>query len=78
MNGDDKCRDALYRIQTVSCLSGGATGHYKLRNYVDRGGLTSDFEATVSIMIWSFGPDGKVGHNPANRPPNKDNILSWH
>jgi type II secretory pathway pseudopilin PulG len=78
MNGDGRCRDAQYRIQVVSSQRGGATGHNKLRNYVDRGGFTSDFEAEASIMIWSFGPDGKVDQNPADRAPNKDNILSWN
>lgn len=77
MNGDGRCRDALYRIQTVSSLRGGATGHHKLRNHVDGGGFSSDFEAEVAIMVWSFGPDGKVDNNPADRPPNKDNIFSW-
>ena len=77
MNGDGRCRDALYRIQTVSSLRGGATGHHKLRNHVDGGGFSSDFEAEVVIMVWSFGPDGKADNNPADRPPNQDNILSW-
>ena len=77
MNGDGRCRDALYRIQTVSSFRSGATGFNGLRNYLDPGGFTSDFEAKVSVMVWSYGPDGKADHNPADRPPNKDNVLSW-
>ena len=77
LNGDGRCRDALYRIQIVSSPKGVGTGLHKLRNYHDPTGFTSDFEAAAPIMVWSFGPDGKADQNPADRSPNRDNILSW-
>lgn len=43
-----------------------------------RSGQSSDVKADV--MIWSFGPDGKVdstGSAKVTSPENKDNILSW-
>lgn len=36
------------------------------------------YEANVSVMVWSAGPDKKVQFNGhANVGVNKDNILSW-
>jgi prepilin-type N-terminal cleavage/methylation domain-containing protein len=37
-------------------------------------------EINVSVMVWSFGPDGKANTDPSvgrNGGENKDNILSW-
>jgi prepilin-type N-terminal cleavage/methylation domain-containing protein len=73
MNGDNKCRDALYRRQIVSGMTGdkGWNGLY-------RSAPGDNFEANKPVMVWSLGPDGLA--NPglsATVAPNKDNILSW-
>jgi len=77
MNGDNKCRDAFYKLSAVSHIPGAApekgfNGLYKSVNQPDA------FEASKPIMVWSFGPDGKAdATRAANAGFNKDNILSW-
>jgi len=77
LNGDNKCRDAFYKFDIVSqdpkANSGqGLNGLYRSTAVPDT------FEANKPIMVWSFGPDGKVNFNAkANVLENKDNILSW-
>jgi len=84
LNGDDRCRDAVYRLAAVSALPSGPA---------DKGvnGLTrvnpsdvDSFEANKPVMIWSFGPDGWAGRDcrangtvPGLKVGNKDNVLSW-
>lgn len=76
LNGDNKCRDAFYRSNTVS-QEAGNKGLNGLYNY-SAGGLPDRFEANKPIMIWSFGPDGKIDAlTRADKLSNKDNILSW-
>ena len=84
LNYDSHCRDAYYRLASVS---GGGLNGLRLANAVgpqDTGG--DRYEANASVMAWSFGPDGLVGKNVggtysvtalANEGFNKDNILSW-
>jgi prepilin-type N-terminal cleavage/methylation domain-containing protein len=62
-----KCVDSFYCYSTMKS---------------DRVGMTfnaqSQFELARALLIWSFGPDGKVNNRkPANEDVNKDNILSW-
>src|SRR5207249_10122114 len=77
LNGDGKCSDAFYKLNSVSEIpSGGDKG----LNGLFRSGnkIPNTFEANKPIMVWSFGPDGQI--NPgqkANVGVNKDNILSW-
>jgi len=74
LNGDGKCRHAFYRSDAVSLMQGdkGLNGLYRAAN------VANAFEANKPIMVWSFGPDGKVNFNAkANAFENKDNILSW-
>jgi prepilin-type N-terminal cleavage/methylation domain-containing protein len=75
MNADNRCRDGFYRNHLVSQQSG-ATGLIGLNNTVSGGG--DDFEANVTVMVWSLGPDGtcSTGAN-AITGANKDNIVSW-
>ena len=78
LNGDNKCRDAFYRLSNVSKdpkmpPSSGAG----LNGLSTAGGL-DNFEANKPIMVWSFGPDGLINsQQKANVGMNKDNILSW-
>ena len=74
-NGDDRCRDSFYKLQAVS-QENADRGFNGLRN--NSGIATSDkFEANQPVMIWSFGPDGKINRGKANAGDNKDNVLSW-
>jgi prepilin-type N-terminal cleavage/methylation domain-containing protein len=73
LNGDNKCRDAFYRQDSVSASSGsqGLNGLF-------RSAGPNTFEANRPIMVWSFGPDGMINDKQkANAGMNKDNILSW-
>jgi type II secretory pathway pseudopilin PulG len=77
LNGDGKCRDALYGRKTVSQLtgSGGSNGLVEAK---DDGGQGFDYQFNGGVMVWSLGPDRKADANrPANVAPNADNILSW-
>jgi prepilin-type N-terminal cleavage/methylation domain-containing protein len=88
LNYDSHCRDAYYRLESVSGGAGGlGLNGLRLANAVgpdDRG--VDRYEANASVMAWSFGPDGLVGKNvggsysitaKANEGFNKDNIVSW-
>lgn len=62
LDDDNKCKDAFYRK---------VGGPGLIQN-----GL--EWEYSGSVMIWSFGPDGKI--DPTIGPKvgvNKDNVLSW-
>ena len=76
LNADNKCRDAFYKLARVSQVPGGRPDQGLNGLYRSASGDT--FEANKTIMVWSFGPDGKVSDAvPANAGVNKDNILSW-
>jgi general secretion pathway protein G len=81
LNYDEKCRDAFYKLESVSQQSSGnSTGINGLSispNYP--GSPDSDyFEYTGGEMVWSVGPDKMVDtRSKANLGANKDNILSW-
>jgi len=72
LNYDNKTRDAWYRKTSVSLQSGstGLNGLYGVTG-------VEDFEANLTVIVWSFGPDGLASGLPANVVPNKDNVLSW-
>jgi hypothetical protein len=77
INDDNVCRDAFYRLQTVSRQSA-QTGFNGLFNPVDPNGVGDHFQFNGKIMIWSAGSDGAVDKSrPANAGANKDNVLSW-
>jgi prepilin-type N-terminal cleavage/methylation domain-containing protein len=79
MNGDNRCRDAFYRHQVVSQQAvGQPLGWLGLNNSVNATGNSDDYEAPVTVMIWSFGHDLKADNTqPANVSVNKDNLTSW-
>jgi len=80
LNFDGKCRDALYRMQSVS-QQAGDTGY----NGVSRGAPLGPedagfdrFEIRANAVAWSLGPDGMAAADQkANVGMNKNNILSW-
>ena len=79
VNYDEKCRDAFYKLQSISqSAAGNPTGWNGLVNSVDANGNGDHFECNGGIMVWSVGPDKMVDTgNKANLGANKDNILSW-
>ncbi len=74
LNGDGKCRDAFYKLVSVSEIpNAGDKGLNGLFRYGP-----NTFEANKPIMVWSFGPDGLINDKQkANVGVNKDNVLSW-
>jgi len=75
LNGDGKCRDALYKLNSVSEIPN--AGDKGLNGLFRSGGLNT-FDANKPIMAWSFGPDGLVSdQQKANSGVNKDNVVSW-
>jgi type II secretory pathway pseudopilin PulG len=77
LNRDNRCRDAFYKSHLVS-RKNGALGFCGLTNISDASRTNDLFEYEGGVMVWSFGPDGKVDKSrPAIDAPNKDNVLSW-
>lgn len=84
LNYDNGCRDAFYRLETVSRDRSQASqdlGYNGLRRVPAIGPSDSTqhrFEAKTAVMVWSFGPDGKINDSVgANLRENKDNVCSW-
>ena len=86
LNYDDQCRDVFYRLTTVSWdkkndpTTGkrGLNGLAVPKDNPPDSGVANRFEARMPVMVWSFGPDGKIDANAdANSGFNKDNVLSW-
>jgi len=78
-NGDNKTRDAFYRLFVVSkdpakpAPGAGINGLFQAVP-----GDQNSFEANKPVMVWSFGPDGTITNaSKANVAANKDNVLSW-
>jgi prepilin-type N-terminal cleavage/methylation domain-containing protein len=69
LNDDNKCTDAFYR----SVTDGDQVG------LVDKQNVNPPArELNASVMVWSFGPDGKANAaHGAKQGDNKDNLLSW-
>lgn len=80
LNFDGHCRDAFYRMASVS-MQNGDLGFFGLRrNAAAESGDTgvNRFEVQSDVIAWSLGPDGAADANTkANVGVNKDNILSW-
>lgn len=75
-NYDERCRDGFYRRQLVSQLAADGRGINGLNSA--SGGSADDFEDGSPIMVWSFGPDGRVDVGfKADQGFNKDNVLTW-
>jgi prepilin-type N-terminal cleavage/methylation domain-containing protein len=74
LNYDNQCRDGLYRYDAVA---GSGERRPGLNGLVSAGGQ-NNFEARVPVMVWSLGPDANASIGfPADKGPNKDNILNW-
>ncbi|HXE42243.1 MAG TPA: prepilin-type N-terminal cleavage/methylation domain-containing protein [Candidatus Baltobacteraceae bacterium] len=77
LNYDEMCKGAVYQNTGVSRQSNNI-GYNGLVDPTDTTGSDSNFEMRGKVMVWSAGPDRKIGNGtPANESPNKDNILSW-
>jgi prepilin-type N-terminal cleavage/methylation domain-containing protein len=80
LNFDGRCRDAFYRMQSVS-QENGDLGYFGSRRgaAVGPGDTTPNrFEVRSAVTVWSLGPDGGADAGVrANVGANKDNILSW-
>lgn len=77
LDGDGQCKDAFYRKASVSRMKPPSLGT-KLTNSVNVDGLSDDFALAEAVMIWSFGPDGKVSPTErADTGVNRDNVLGW-
>jgi prepilin-type N-terminal cleavage/methylation domain-containing protein len=80
LNYDEKCRDAIYRQQSVSQpptpvnTQAGFDGLYN----TNANGIGNYYELNGSIMVWSRGIDRQSDNTvKANTGVNKDNLLSW-
>ena len=75
LNGDGKCRDAVYRKNTISEIPNSGDKGF---NGLFRSGGVNTFDANKPVMVWSLGPDGFCDdEQKANVGVNKDNVLSW-
>jgi len=71
MNGDGKCRDALYKDVIVA-----APGNVPLHGLVRA--ADGQYELNNAVMVWSKGPDGNATAGvPGNSGVNKDNVIGW-
>jgi prepilin-type N-terminal cleavage/methylation domain-containing protein len=76
LNYDGMCQDSVYCKQIVSVQSG-TVGWNGLVGSDNPQNLDS-FQYHGTVMVWSAGPDGKIGvGTAANQGLNRDNILSW-
>jgi hypothetical protein len=80
LNSDNRCRDGFYRNAKVAQMNAGnPLGFVGLNNSIDApSGNGDNYEAPVTVMVWSLGRDGQADPNiNAITGVNKDNILSW-
>jgi prepilin-type N-terminal cleavage/methylation domain-containing protein len=76
LNGDNRCRDGFYRLDAVSKNTTTGAGYNGL--VAAPGVVANGWEAPVTVMIWSLGPDGQANNTlNAITGVNKDNIQSW-
>jgi hypothetical protein len=68
MNDDNKCRDAHYRLFTVSGTQDPIKGQFGLMKADPNN--NDSYELSGPIMIWSFGPDRDFRTT-------KDNVMNW-
>ncbi len=83
LNGDNKCRDAFYRLASVSETSSALRSHAYLTRpspppYSSDDARDSFEVPNARVIVWSLGPDGKADNTQkASEGVNKDNITSW-
>jgi prepilin-type N-terminal cleavage/methylation domain-containing protein len=74
LNYDNLCRDAFYRLSSVS-QEQGTRG---INGLVPSATDPNTWEIRAPVVAWSFGPDRRADVNTkANAGVNKDNVLSW-
>jgi prepilin-type N-terminal cleavage/methylation domain-containing protein len=86
LNNDEKARDAIYRLPSISAdPSSTAVPPRGLNGLVPTalGGGTV-YEVNAPVMVWSAGPDKMIDLNKslvpegkADKGLNKDNVVSW-
>ncbi len=77
LDGDGKCTDAFYRLASVS-RNPPPSHRPALTNAVGADPLKDDFAIPGSVVIWSFGPDGKIDPTQwKDAGANRDNVVSW-
>jgi len=78
MNGDDRCRDGFYCLDSVSRDPSGGANSKGYNGMFKQGNLRDSYEYRGTVMVWSMGPDGFADERAsANKGANKDNILNW-
>jgi hypothetical protein len=83
LNGDNKCRDAFYRLASVSESASAVGSRIFLTRpspppYASDEARDSYEVPNATVTVWSFGPDGKADKTQkASEGVNKDNITSW-
>ncbi len=85
LNYDNSCRDAFYRMAEVSLDKAqgansdmGFNGLRRVPSLGAQDNTPNRFEAKTSVMVWSFGPDGRINSSVgANTGDNRDNVCSW-
>jgi len=76
LNYDGMCQDSVYCKQIVSMQS--VTVGWNGLVGSDNPNNPNSFQYHGTVMVWSAGPDGKIGvGTAANQGFNRDNILSW-
>jgi hypothetical protein len=76
LNYDGMCQDSVYCKQIVSMQSGTVGWNGLVSSGVVMN--PDSFQYHGPVMVWSAGPDGKIGTGTAaNQGLNRDNILSW-
>jgi prepilin-type N-terminal cleavage/methylation domain-containing protein len=76
LNYDGMCQDSVYCKQIVSMQSGTVGWNGLVGS--DNPNQPNSFQYHGTVMVWSAGPDGKIGiGTAANQGVNRDNILSW-
>jgi prepilin-type N-terminal cleavage/methylation domain-containing protein len=76
LNYDGSCRDAFYSQAKVA-TDAGSKGYVGLYQVIVPNAPAA-WELRGGVMVWSMGPDKNVSSTiPANKPPNKDNVISW-
>ena len=78
LNYDGMCQDSVYCNHAVSQQNPNSTAGWN--GLVSSGNVMNldSFQYHGTVMVWSAGPDGKIGTGTAaNQGLNRDNILSW-
>ncbi|MBC8001354.1 MAG: type II secretion system protein [Opitutaceae bacterium] len=73
----ERCKDAVYRSQSVSQQSAGSPAGYNGLSSAVLDGSGNQYSFNGGIMVWSVGPDKIYDTGPATKGFNRDNVISW-